>query len=145
MPNNVSAIKPGFSTITEIVLEEDGEFDVLQEAVVRVGLADALNGKSQLTVFAPTDEAFIKSLNATDEGDAISIIKNIPLEDLTSILLFHVIEGRRNEKSVVGAPQYRTIGGNVLTRDQLLEAGIKDTNISARNGIIHVINSVLIP
>jgi uncharacterized surface protein with fasciclin (FAS1) repeats len=64
---------------------------------------------------------------------------------LTYILLYHVTEGRRNSNSVLAAPQYKTLNGQHLTRAELSAAGIAAMDISASNGIIHVINSVLIP
>ena len=54
--------EPGDMTIVEIVLQDDGEFDVLQAAVVQAGLVDALSGSDQLTVFAPTDAAFCQHI-----------------------------------------------------------------------------------
>jgi transforming growth factor-beta-induced protein len=144
-PSWAAAAKPDVPTIVEIVLIDDGEFDVLQAAVTRAKLVDALNGDGQFTVFAPTDEAFIKLLNAASEEQAIEIIENFDEEALTNILLYHVTEGRRNSKSVLSAPRYAMLNGGVLTRDALSQAGIKSADTSASNGIIHVINSVLIP
>lgn len=146
-PAAAKAAKPGTSTIVGIVLVNDDEFDVLQAAVVRAGLAGALNGKDQYTVFAPTDAAFVAAFGV-GETALIDVLSNLPDEDvpwLTNILLYHVIEGRRTSSSVVAAPRYKTLGGATLTRAELLEAGIETRDISASNGIIHVINSVLIP
>lgn len=139
------AAKPGTSTIVAIVLADDGEFDVLQAAVVKAGLVDALNGRNQYTVFAPTDAAFIATLGVADEAEAIATIGSLPLEALKNILLYHVTEGRRISTSVLAAPRYKMLNGDFLTRDKLAAAGIAATDISASNGIIHVINSVLIP
>jgi len=144
-PAHAAAAKPGPSTIVALVLADDGEFDVLQAAVVRAGLVDALNGKGQFTVFAPTDAAFITTLGVADEAEAIATVKALPVDALTSILLYHVTEGRRNSKSVLAAPQYKMLNGEYLTRDELAAAGIAATDLSASNGIIHVINAVLIP
>jgi len=139
------AAKPGTSTIVSIVLANDGEFDVLQAAVVRAGLVDVLNGTRQFTVFAPTDAAFIKTLGVADEAAAIEAVNALPMEALTNILLYHVTAGRHTSTSVLAAPGYRTLNGERLTRDELAAAGIAQTDISASNGVIHVINSVLIP
>jgi uncharacterized surface protein with fasciclin (FAS1) repeats len=106
---------------------------------------DALNGKGQFTVFSPTDAAFIATLGVADEAAAIATVNDLPLDALTNILLYHVTEGRRTSKSVLAAPQYEMLNGQYLTRDELAAAGIAATDISASNGIIHVINSVLIP
>jgi uncharacterized surface protein with fasciclin (FAS1) repeats len=139
------AAKPGTSTIVSIVLANDGEFDVLQAAVVRAGLVDVLNGSRQYTVFAPTDAAFIKTLGVENETQALEAVNSLPLEALTNILLYHVTAGRHTSTSVLAAPGYRMLNGERLTRDELASAGIAQTDISASNGVIHVINSVLIP
>lgn len=146
-PAAAKAAKPGPSTIVEIVLAPDGEFDVLQAAVIRAGLVGALSGTDQYTVFAPTDAAFT-TLFGTDEATLIDVISTLPDVDvpwLTEILLYHVVEGRRTSTSVLAAPEYETLLGSYLSRDELAAAGIVATDISARNGIIHVIGGVLIP
>jgi len=139
------AAKPGTSTIVEIVLADDGEFDVLQAAVVRAGLVSVLNGNGQYTVFAPTDAAFVKTLEVADEAEAIAAVNALPVDVLTNILLYHVTGGRRISTSVLAAPQYQMLNGEKLSRTDLAAAGIAVTDISASNGIIHVINSVLLP
>lgn len=144
-PDSATAAKPGNMTIVEIVLQEDGEFDVLQAAVIRAGLVDALNGRTQRTVFAPTDAAFVSTLGVPDEAAAIGAINGLPLETLTDILLYHVTAGRRNSASVLAAPGYQMLNGDTLTRAKLLAAGLGATDISASNGIVHVINAVLLP
>jgi uncharacterized surface protein with fasciclin (FAS1) repeats len=140
-----AAAKPGTSTIVAIVLADDGEFDVLQAAVVKAGLVDVLNGKNQYTVFAPTDAAFINTLGVADEAAAIAVVNALPVEALTDILLYHVTEGRRTSTSVLAAPKYSMLNGQSLSRDELAAAGVAKTDISASNGVIHVINSVLLP
>ena len=132
-------------TIVGIVLQEDGEFDVLQAAVIRAGLADALNGTAQYTVFAPSDQAFVSSLGAADEAAAIAAVNGLPLETLRDILLFHVTEGRKNSTAVLAASSYQMLNGATLSRSQLTAAGIAATDIAATNGIVHVINAVLFP
>jgi uncharacterized surface protein with fasciclin (FAS1) repeats len=144
-PSWAAAAKPGPKTIVGIVTEDDGEFDVLQAAVIRAGLVDALNGTTQYTVFAPTDAAFVSTLGVANEAAAIAAVNGLPLDALTDILQFHVIEGRRTSRSVLAAPSYVTIGGRTLTRTQLAAAGFTSVDTSASNGIVHVINAVLIP
>ena len=144
-PDYAAAAKPGELTIVGLVVQEDGEFDVLQAAVIRAGLVDALNGNTQYTVFAPTDLAFVTTLGVADEAAAISAVNGLPIETLTDILLFHVTEGRRNSRSVLAAPSYNMLSGATLTRTQLAAAGLATTDISASNGIVHVINAVLLP
>ena len=150
--------KSGTSNIVEIVLADDGEFDVLQAAVIEAALAGALSSPDvQYTVFAPTDWAFVSTFRtllgngSLTEGDVIAFIEAGGVDTafgsgaLADILLFHVTNGRRTAKSVVKAPQYRMLNGDRLTRAQLFDAGIAATDISASNGVIHVINSVLLP
>lgn len=144
-PGHAAAAKPGDMTIVEIVSQNDGEFDVLQAAVVRAGLVDALNGKTQYTVFAPTDQAFITTLGAATEDAAIEAVNGLPVDALTNILLYHVTEGRRNSRSVLAAPGYQMLNGTTLSRAQLGAAGLAATDISASNGIVHVISAVLLP
>jgi transforming growth factor-beta-induced protein len=144
-PGWAEGAKPGSSTIVEVVLQPDGEFDVLQAAVVRAGLVDALNGTTQYTVFAPTDAAFVQTLGVADEAAAIAAIDAMPVDTLTNILLYHVTDGRRNSRSVLAAPSYTMLNGATLTRDALVTAGIATPDVSVRNGIIHIINAVLLP
>jgi len=132
-------------TIVDIVLRDDGEFDVLQAAVVKAGLVDALNGNNKLTVFAPTDAAFIKTLGVADEAAAISTVESLPVDALTDILLYHVTEGNRGALSVIFSRQYPMLNGDMLSRYELFQAGIEKVNVRASNGVIHVIGSVLLP
>jgi uncharacterized surface protein with fasciclin (FAS1) repeats len=143
--NSADGAKPGSLTIVDIVLQDDQEFDVLQAAVVRAGLVEALNGPSQKTVFAPTDAAFVNSLDVADEAAAIATVNSLPVETLTDILLFHVTDGRRTSRSVLAARSYQMLNGDKLTRTQLSAAGLATTDVSASNGIVHVINAVLLP
>lgn len=131
--------------IVEIVLADDGEFDVLQAAVVKAGLADTLATGGPFTVFAPTDQAFVDTLGVADEAAAIAAVEALPEEDLTNILLYHVLNGKRYSQSVLGAQQYNMLNDMHLTKAELQDAGIADTDIEAENGVIHVINSVLMP
>lgn len=146
------------ATIVDIVLAPDGEFDVLQAAVIEAGLAGALSSTDdQYTVLAPTDAAFVSTFRAVLGDDSLTEADVIAFIDaggvdaafgsgaLADILLFHVTNGRRTSNSVVSAPQYRMLNGDRLTRSQLLDAGIAAVDIGASNGVIHVINWVLLP
>ena len=84
-PGYAEAAKPGAPTIVGIVLQEDGEFDVLQAAVVRAGLVEALNGTQQYTVFAPTDAAFVTTLGVANEAAAIAAVNSLDLDTLKNI------------------------------------------------------------
>ena len=150
--------KPGSSTIVEIVLAEDNEFDVLQAAVIEAGLVGALSSTDdQYTVFAPTDAAFVSTFRAVlgdatlTEAQVIAFIDGGGVDTalgagtLVDILLFHVTNGRRTSTSVVAAPGYQMLNGDRLSRAQLLDAGIAAVDVSASNGVIHVIEAVLLP
>jgi len=143
--NPMSPSMPADPTIVEIVQQPDGEFDVLQAALVRAQLVDALNGTTQRTVFAPTDAAFVSTLGVADEAAAIAAVNGLALETLTSILLYHVTDGRLTSEAVLAAESYPMLNGQTLTRDQLTAAGTAQTDIVASNGIVHVINAVLLP
>lgn len=150
--------RPGDSTIVEIVLAPDGEFDVLQAAVIEAGLAGALSSTdNQYTVFAPTDLAFVTTFRAVlgndslTEANVITFIEAGGVDEafgdgaLADILLFHVTNGRRTSKSVAAAPRYQMLNGSSLSRNALFSAGIAAVDVSASNGVIHVINGVLLP
>lgn len=135
-PDFASAAKPGTSTIAEIAIS-NGNFTTLVAALSCTDLVPAVSGGKQLTVFAPTDAAFANiGLNA---GNVCST------PNLANILLYHVINGRQTSNSVLARNSYKTLSGDILTKSEIANAGIAATNISARNGIIHVINSVLLP
>ena len=135
-------------TIVEIALSvnaDSGEFSTLIAAVQYAGLVDALNGNRQFTVFAPTDAAFAKlGLNAGN-------ITSLPKDMLTNILLFHVAPGERFAADVVSASKVRTLNKSfaaVEVNDMgayIDGAKIIATDIDASNGVIHVIDSVMLP
>jgi uncharacterized surface protein with fasciclin (FAS1) repeats len=135
-------------TIVDVALAENarsGEFSTLIAAVVAADLAGALSAVGQRTVFAPTDAAF-----AAIGLDATSVV-TLPKETLASILLYHVAPGRRDAESVVSSRQIRMSAGG-FTRISLRDGGayindarIVATDIAATNGIIHVIDGVLLP
>ena len=148
---------PGSESIAEIAIAAN--FDDLVDALVYVdeelgaGLVDLfLNGTKQFTVFAPTNEAF-EGLYEELEIDGIT---DLPAELVLDVLLYHVAEGRRAANSVV--PPVRTRSVNTLldesfsvNRNAVItdiagqEVNIEAANISASNGIIHVIDTVLLP
>ena len=144
-PAAAEGAKPSNMSIVDIVLVDDGEFDVLQAAVIRAGLVEALDGNRQYTVFAPTDAAFVSTLGFSNEAEAIAAISNFDKEALTNILLYHVTKGRHISTSVLASPSYKMLNGDRLMRSELAAAGISATDISASNGVVHVIDSVLMP
>jgi uncharacterized surface protein with fasciclin (FAS1) repeats len=124
-----------------------GSFDTLIAALQRTpGILNMLDGRGQYTVFAPTDDAFAE-LGLNPEN-----IADVPLADLENILKYHVANGRRNAESVVGSDRLRMLNGQfimqdsgVLTDNQGMTSNIIVADIMAGNGIIHVIDGVLLP
>ena len=125
-----------------------GQFKTLAAALEAAGLVDALSGDGPFTVFAPTDEAFAKLPAGTVE----SLLKPENKEKLKSILLYHVVPGNVTAKQVMklngrtvktlegGSIKVSTVHG--VTVDG---ARVTKTDIQASNGVIHVIDTVLIP
>lgn len=137
----------GDKTIVDIAAGDD-RFETLVAAVQEAGLVDTLSGNRQLTVFAPTDAAF------EDLADSLGmdVADLLELDNLGAILTFHVTPGRRYASSVVNAPRLPTLNGESIDVDgTVLEPGEDDeaniivTDIEASNGVIHAIDSVLLP
>lgn len=152
------SVPPGTQSIAAIALADDGEFDELVAALVHVdtelnaGLVELfLNGTDQYTVFAPTDAAF----EALYQALGVSAITEVDAQTVLNVLLYHVTEGRRAANSVVPKNGTRTIETllgstfSVNTSGQITAVGnsanIVKANISASNGIIHVIDTVILP
>ncbi len=125
----------------------DGRFTTLVTAVQAAGLDDALKGEGPFTVFAPTDDAFA----ALPEGTVESLLKAENLEQLKSILLYHVVEGKVMAADVAGLSLAPTLLGKDLAVKMdmgsvyINEAKVILTDIETSNGVIHVIDSVLLP
>jgi len=123
----------------------DGRFTTLVAAVEAAGLVDALKGEGPFTVFAPTDEAFA----ALPEGTVEALLADIPT--LTDILLYHVVEGKVMAADVVELSQAMTLNGQYV--DIAVEDGkvmidgaeVIITDIETSNGVIHVIDAVILP
>jgi uncharacterized surface protein with fasciclin (FAS1) repeats len=125
-----------------VAVAADG-FDVLVAAVQEAGLVDALDGNRQLTVFAPTDEAF------NDAGITEDNVDEIDDEFLLNVLTYHVTPGRRDAESVTTSDELPTLNGAKIDVDGTTlndgQAEIVATDIEASNGIVHVIDGVLLP
>ena len=124
-----------------------GQFGYLIAAVQRAGLVDTLNGNRQLTVFAPTDAAF----RALFAALGVSGVNDIPVATLRAVLLHHVAPGERFSGDVLGSTRIRmldktfthpAIVGGAPTIDG---ATIVAADIDVSNGVIHVIDAVLLP
>jgi len=126
-----------------------GTFKTLVTAVTAAGLVDTLKGDGPFTVFAPTDDAFAKLPKGTVEG----LLKDIP--KLTAILKYHVVEGAVKAADVVVHKNITTLQGQDVKIDaakwhlhkavKVNSANITKADIEADNGVIHVIDGVLLP
>jgi len=124
-----------------------GSFKTLAAALQAAGLVDTLKGKGPFTVFAPTDAAFAK----LPEGTVESLLKPENKAKLTSILTYHVVAGKVMAKDVVNLDSAETVEGSNVTikvvdgKVKLDDATVVKTDIECSNGVIHVIDSVIIP
>ncbi len=120
-----------------------GNFTTLLAAAQAAGLVDALNGPGPLTVFAPTDAAFAKIQSTVED------LLTKP-EVLRQVLLYHVIEGNVFSKQVLASDSFDTLQGSSIDISldgtaKVNNANIVATDIVTTNGVIHVIDSVLVP
>jgi len=123
---------------------EAGTFKILLKAAQEAGLVDTLSGDGPFTVFAPTDEAFSK----LPEGTIEDLLKN--KEKLTEILTYHVIPEKVMADDVVTLSKATTANGKDISIDAkdavfIDDAQVIQTDIDCTNGVIHVIDTVLIP
>jgi uncharacterized surface protein with fasciclin (FAS1) repeats len=124
-----------------------GSFSTLVAAVQAAGLVETLKGDGPFTVFAPTDEAFAKLPAGTVE----SLLQPENKDQLISILTYHVVPGKVMASDVVGLSSASTVQGQDLTvsikdgTPMVDNARIIQTDISASNGVIHVIDEVVLP
>ena len=124
-----------------------GTFNTLATALQAAGLADTLKGKGPFTVFAPTDEAFSKLPAGTVE----SLLKPENKEKLKAILLYHVVSGDVTAAQVVKLSSAKTINGQDLKLTvndgtvMVNDATVVKADVLASNGVIHVIDTVLLP
>jgi uncharacterized surface protein with fasciclin (FAS1) repeats len=124
-----------------------GSFQTLVAAVKAAGLVETLQGEGPFTVFAPTDDAFAK----LPEGTVESLLKPENRDKLVAILTYHVVPGRLVASDVVGSSYLKTVQGQKikvsLKGDKAMvdDAVILKTDIETSNGVIHVIDSVILP
>jgi uncharacterized surface protein with fasciclin (FAS1) repeats len=123
-----------------------GSFKTLAAALKAADLVDALKGKGPFTVFAPTDEAFAK----LPAGTLDDLLKPENKEKLTAILKYHVVAGSVKAADVVKLKEAETLNGQKVKVDttdgvKVNHAKVLKTDIACTNGVIHVIDHVLIP
>ncbi|WP_255195161.1 fasciclin domain-containing protein [Halorarius litoreus] len=141
----------GGQSIVELALEENaasGEFSTLIAALAATDLVDALNGRTQLTAFAPTDAAFA-NIGLTETS--FENFTRAELEELTDVLLYHVTRGRRYAASLNDGAEVEMLNGDATTvevvgNNVFLNASqVIGADTEASNGVLHVINAVLEP
>ena len=127
-----------------------GSFKTLVAGVKAAGLVETLKGKGPFTVFAPTDEAFAKLPKGTLE----SLLKPENKQQLAAILTYHVVAGRYDAGRITGAKVKRygiksvqgaDIAVDLRTGVKVSGANVTKTDIATSNGVIHVIDSVILP
>jgi len=122
-----------------------GSFNTLVAAVKAAGLVETLSGEGPFTVFAPTDEAFAQI--PEDQLNALLADK----EALTAVLTYHVVAGLVMAEDVVGLSSAETVNGQSVDikvwdgKVMIDDAQVVTTDIAATNGVIHVINKVILP
>jgi uncharacterized surface protein with fasciclin (FAS1) repeats len=146
-PASASA-RPAGSAAKQDIVETAvaaGKFDTLTALLKQAGLVKALQGKGRYTVFAPTDKAFSKVPKATLDALAKDKAK------LRAVLLYHVAKGKLTAAKVVKRDSIKTLNGqrvHVRVRHGKVFVGgarVVTPDVAASNGVIHVINKVLIP
>jgi uncharacterized surface protein with fasciclin (FAS1) repeats len=121
-----------------------GSFSTLVAAIKAAKLVDTLKGAGPFTVFAPTDEAFAK----LPDGTVDALLKDIP--KLKKILTYHVVSGKVMASDVVKLKSAKTVEGSEVKIDASSSVKVNDATVStpdvdADNGVIHIIDTVLIP
>ncbi len=124
-----------------------GDFKTLAAALKAAGLVDTLKGNGPFTVFAPTDEAFAKLPAGTVED----LLKPENHDKLVAILTYHVVPGKVMAKDVVKLHEAKTVNGKevkIMTEGGKVmvdNANVVKADIACSNGVIHVIDSVILP
>lgn len=124
-----------------------GSFNTLVAALKAAGLVDALKGDGPFTVFAPTDDAFA----ALPAGTVDSLLKPENKDDLVNILTYHVLSGKVMSSDIAGKSlEVEMLNGsmakvNAMSGVMVDNANVVTADIEAKNGVIHVIDAVIIP
>jgi uncharacterized surface protein with fasciclin (FAS1) repeats len=141
---------PPDKNLVELALSFNPEFSILVQAVIKAGLTDVLATGGPFTVFAPTNAAFVALLGELKVGS----LDDIPVELLTKVLLYHVVEGKVFSSDLSSGPVSTLNGDFTLTLEQLriTDANGRDAflipsllNVQATNGVVHVIDRVILP
>ena len=144
---SVSAIAGGMKADIVDTAAEAGTFKTLLTAAEAAGLVSTLKSDGPLTVFAPTDEAFAK----LPQGTVANLLKPENKDQLAAVLSYHVVAGKVMASDVVGLDQATSVQGDTIditvdgSNVMVDAANVIATDIQASNGIIHVIDSVILP
>lgn len=148
-PSDTTAPKPAAAAPKDIVdtAVAAGSFKTLATALTAAGLVETLKGDGPFTVFAPADDAFAKLPAGTLED----LLKPENKAKLAAILTYHVVPGKVMAKDVVGLSSAKTVNGKALkiaVKDGTVmvdNARVTKTDIQCSNGVIHVIDAVMLP
>lgn len=142
---NVQMMQVGYTGKADIIdtAVAAGSFNTLAAALKEAGLIEALKGKGPFTVFAPTDEAFAKLPKGTVE----SLLKPENRDVLVGILTYHVVPGNLDAGKVLSSKTLTTLNGQRadINEGKIDSATIVKTDIECSNGVIHVIDEVILP
>jgi uncharacterized surface protein with fasciclin (FAS1) repeats len=133
-------------TVVEVAVQSD-DFKTLVAAVKAADLVETLSGDGPFTVFAPTNEAFAK----LPEGTVEKLLKPENKKKLAAILTYHVVPGKVMAKDVVQLKSAKTVQGSKVTITvkegavMVDKAKVIKTDIPCKNGVIHVIDAVILP
>ena len=151
------------STIVEFAVGASGEpfdldangedFDILVAALLTTGVVGVFDG-TDYTVFAPNDQAFYDLTGTTNDTDALNaVVGLIGVDGVAAVLAYHVTDGVRNSRSVVRAKQISMFDGNSINYDSAVglimanqsAAGLLNIDNRLADGMVHVIDTVLLP
>ena len=144
--NNFNSKKSEMASGTVVdIAVSNPDFSILVEAVTKAGLAGALSADGPFTVFAPTNEAF----KALFKQLGVSGVKDLTAEQLTPILTYHVVSGKVMSTDLTNT-SVATLNGQKIKIDlsngvKINESKVTKADISGTNGVVHVIDRVLLP
>lgn len=153
--------KKSDATIVEFAVEASGglgdfddngeDFDVLVAALIATGTVGIFDG-TDYTVFAPNDQAFYDLTGTVNDADAFAAaVSLLGVDGVAAVLAYHVTEGVRNSRSVTRASQITMLDGNTIFFDDGLiianqsAAGLLDIDNRLADGMVHIIDTVLLP
>ncbi len=148
----VGGLTPGLMALAERedkdvvqIATDDGQFKTLVKAIEAAGLVETLKGEGPFTVFAPTDDAFAKVPKEKLEA----LLKD--KDALAAVLKYHVVSGKVMAADVVKMDSAKTVQGKPVSIEakdgkvKINDANVTKTDIECKNGVIHVIDTVLLP